>query len=117
MKTVVLIGTDHKFQKPIDGPHREGIENFRNTIRQLFARHELCAIAEEMNLPALIEDNLQESIAQQVCVELGNKPHNFSDPDRKERSELGIQDSNAIRLEGMNHGWTNEQVNAEIEET
>jgi hypothetical protein len=118
MKIVVLIGTDHKFQKPIDGPHREGIENFRNTIRQLIIQHDLCAIAEEMNLAALMEDNLQISVAQQISVELGNIPHNFSDPaSGKERSDLGIQGSNEIRLEGMNLGWTDEQVDAAIEES
>jgi len=117
METVVLIGTDHKFQKPKDGPHQAGIENFRNTIRQLFVQHELRAIAEEMSLAALREDNLEESVAQQLCAELGKKPHNFSDTDRKERNDLGIRGVNETRLEGQLHGWTIEQVEAAIEES
>jgi len=115
MRTVVLVGTDHKFQKPIDGPHRAGIENFRKTIRELFVQHELRAIAEEMNPAALQDANIQESVAQQLCIELGRVPHNFSDPARgKERCDLGIKGSNEIILEGQNLEWTNEQINAAI---
>ena len=118
MRTVVLVGTDHKFQKPLDGPHRKGIENFRKVIRKLFDQHKLRAIAEEMNLAALREDGLQESVAQQECLELGGCHHNFSDPSfGKERSDLGIRGSNEIILEGQTRGWTDEQITAAIYES
>lgn len=114
MRTVVLIGTDHKFQKPIDGPHRTGIESFRNTIRKLHAQHKLSAIAEEMSLEALQENDLEQSVAQQLCIELGQLPYNFSDPASRERFDLGIRGGNEIKLEGLKRGWTDEHVDEEI---
>ena len=113
MLTVILIGTDHKFQKPLDGPHRAGIEGFRNTIRKICGQHKLGAVAEEMSLAALRQDNLQASVAKQVCIELKELPHNYSDPAGKERNDLGIRGRNEIILDG----YTDEQVNAVIEES
>ncbi len=52
MKAVVLVGTDHKFQRPVNGSEPE-IENFRDAIRELCLLHNVRAIAEEMNLQAL----------------------------------------------------------------
>lgn len=91
MKTVVLIGTDHKFQMPYDDHLQAGIECFRNTVRELITRHSLCAIAEEMSLAALKYEGFEESVAQRLCIEFGGIPHNFSDPSRgEERDALGI---------------------------
>lgn len=114
MRTVVLVGTDHKFQKPIDGPHRVGIENFKKTIRVLFERHNLCAIAEEMSPAALQEANIQESVAQQVCAELGGLPHNFSDPTKDERRALGILDNGDMMIKSMDNDWSREQLDSAI---
>lgn len=115
MRTVVLVGTDHKFQKPLDGPHRAGIEGFRNTIRKLCDQHKLRAVAEEMSLAALRENNLQESVAQQLCIELGGLPYNFSDPaPGGERRALGIRDNGDMRNECTENDWSQEQLDAEV---
>lgn len=115
MRTVVLVGTDHKFQKPVDGPHRAGIESFRKTIRVLFDRHNLCAIAEEMFPAALQEANVQESVAQQLCIEFGGLPHNFSDPaPGDERRALGIRDHGDMMNECTENDWSQEQLDSAI---
>jgi len=114
MTTVVLVGTEHKFQIPLDGPHRAGIESFRNTIRKLLVQHTLLAIAEEMFPAALLEANVQESVAQQLCKELGGLPHNFSDPTKNERRALGILDNGDMMIKSMENDWSREQLDSAI---
>lgn len=114
MQTVVLVGTDHNFQRSVNGPHAEGIAQFRIWIQELCLRHHLAAIAEEMSLYALEENNATESVAQQVCALLGLR-HQFSDPaSREERYKLGIRQDNDIRAEHMFDDWTQEQIEADV---
>ena len=113
MRIVVLVGTAHKFQRPINGPHAEGIDKFCHTVRALCHRHKVRAIAEEMSFHALEEKGVTESVAQQLCAEL-NLCHQFSDPSPEERSKLGIRQDNDIRAEHMFDGWTHEQIEADV---
>ena len=103
MQTLVLVGTAHKFQRPVGGPHPEGIAQFRDMIQNLCLQHEIAAIAEEMSLHALQEENVTESLAQQVCVLLGLR-HQLSDPSPEERCKLGIRQDNDIRAEHLCDG-------------
>ena len=113
MQTVVLVGTSHKFQRPVNGPHADGIAQFRILIRDLCLQHDLAAIAEEMNLHALQEWNVTQSVAQQVCNLLGLR-HQFSDPSPEERYKLGIRQDNDIRAEHVFDEWTQEQIEADV---
>ena len=113
MKTIVLIGTNHNFQRPVMGPYAEGIEVFRHTLHELCLQYKIHAIAEEMSLHALHEHDVEESVAQQVCADLGLL-HQLSDPSPLERSELGILQDNDIRVEHMLDGWTQEQIEADV---
>ncbi len=114
MHTVVLVGTDHNFQRPVDGPHAEGIAQFRVELRELCLQYHLAGIAEEMSLSALKEYNVTESVAQQVCVSLGLR-HQYSDPSsRAERSELGIRQDNDIRAEHIFSNSTQEEIEADV---
>jgi hypothetical protein len=98
MQTVVLVGTDHKFQRPGNGPHVDGISQFRIMIQDLCREQGLAAIAEEMSWHALQEYNVTESVAQQVCFLLGGLRHQLSDPSPEERYKLGICQDNDIRV-------------------
>ena len=98
MQTVVLVGTAHKFQLPVNGAHADGIAQFRSMILDLCRQQDLAAIAEEMNSHALQENKVTESVAQQVCASLGRR-HQFSDPSPEERYKLGIRQDNDIRVE------------------
>jgi hypothetical protein len=113
MQTVVLVGTAHKFQRPVNEPNADGIAQFRNMIKDLCPQHEIAAIAEEMSWYALQEQNVTESVAQQVCALLGLR-HQLSDPSLEERYKLGIRQDNDIRAEHMFDGWTQEQIEADV---
>ena len=113
MHTVVLVGTDHKFQRPLNGPTIDEVEQFRAMIQNLCLQHNLAGIAEEMSLRALEENSCTESVAQQVSGLL-DLHHQFSDPPREERYKLGIRQDNDIRAEHMLDGWTREQIEADV---
>lgn len=113
MQTVFLVGTDHKFQRPVNGPATDGIAQFRTMIQGLCLQHDLAAIAEEMNLPALQKYGVTESVPQQVCALLGLH-HQLSDPSHEERYKLGIRQDNDIRAEHMLDEWTQEQIEADV---
>lgn len=114
MQTVFLVGTSHNFQLPVGGPHADGIAQFRFMILDLCRRHDLDAIAEEMNSYALQEnDDVKESVAQQVCASLGRR-HQFSDPSPDERYKLGIRKDSDIRVEHLLDEWTQEQIESDV---
>jgi hypothetical protein len=114
MQTIILVGTDHNFQRPVNGKHTEGIAQFRIRIQELCLQYHLAAIAEEMSVSALAEYNLTESVAQQVCALLSLR-HQFSDPpSREERYKLGIRQDNDIRAEHLLSDSTQEQIEADV---
>ncbi len=113
MKNVVLVGTAHTYQLPLIGKHTAGIEKFRDTIRTLCSAHKVGAIAEEMDKTVLEEKGVLESVAQQVCSDLGLR-HQFSDPSLKERKELGIRTDEEIRHEGWLNGWSQATIDSMV---
>jgi len=110
-QTVVLFGTDHKFQLPLCGKDTE--QTFYSTIYELSNSYGVRTIAEEMSLDALNEKGATYSIAQQLCNDKDLR-HEFVDPTNKEIKELGIFQDNDIRLEGILNNWTPEHIDAEI---
>lgn len=65
--------------------------------------------------PAALQDaNIQESVAQQLCKELGGLPHNFSDPTEDERRTLGILDNGDMMIKSMDNDWSREQLDSAI---
>ena len=113
MRTIVLVGTDHRFQRPANGPYAKETERFRNTIRALCRQHKINAIAEEMSLHALLERGVSESGAQQLCAELCLH-HLLADPSPEERRELAIRQDNDVRAEHLFDNWTPEQIEADV---
>lgn len=117
MQTVILVGTDHRFQLPTNGPHSAGIAQFRDMLLAMCLRHSITAIAEEMSLHALQENNVAESVAQQVCALL-DLCHQLSDPSPEERRNLGIRQDNDIRVEHIVERifdeWTQQEKEADV---
>lgn len=111
IRTVVLVGTDHKFQVP---SNELGVEEFRRAMRALCKQHKVLAIAEEMSLHALKEKGATESVALQLCADLDDLRHQFSDPSHQERWKLGIRQDNDIRVEHLSDDWTLEQIEADV---
>jgi hypothetical protein len=113
MRVVVLIGTDHKFQLPMNEAERAEVESFRNAIRDLCVWHKVYAIAEEMNPQALQKSKIRESVPYQLCGEL-RLLHQYSDPSLQERKVLGIRSDHDIELQGWRESWTRKKINADI---
>lgn len=113
MRMVVLVGTDHKFQRPVNGSEGARVESFREVIRELCFRYKVQAIAEEMNLQALQEYQITESVACQLCSEL-RLLHQYSDPSLEERTALGIQRDHDIELQGWRERWPREKIDAAL---
>ena len=113
MRTVVLVGTAHKFQIAATGDLASAAGEFRKFLRDLCNEHKVRAVAEEMSLHALREKGATESVAQRLCAELGLL-HQFSDPCPQERCALGIRQDNDIRAEHLCDGWTQEQIEADV---
>ena len=113
MRTVLLVGTDHKFQRPVNRSKAAGVERFQATLRELCLRYKVQAIAEEMNLQALQDHEVAESIPYQLCGEL-KLLHQYSDPSREERKVLGIRSDHDIELQGWRESWSRKKINASI---
>lgn len=113
MKTVVLIGTSHKFQYPAHGEHAEGIQDFHKNICMLCNSFGIRAIAEEMSLDVIKEKGLASSGVQQLCADKG-LCHQFSDPSKEERMMLGILQECNIRAKGFLDDWNSERIDLEI---
>lgn len=113
MKSVILIGTDHKYQLPTPEGRTSKFEGFEDLIRNICSTHNIRAIAEEMSVEALEEDGLEESVASKICNELGYK-HQYSDPTNKKRFELGIRQDADIRAEHIIDGSTEAEIEADV---
>ena len=113
MRTVVLIGTDHRYQRASDADDGDETQ-FRNTILEILDRQAIKSIAEEMSKEALAHHGAKNSIVELVCTERGI-PHQFSDPTNSERLRLEIRQDSDIRAEHLSDGSTQEQIEADVE--
>lgn len=71
--------------------------SFENMLRMLVATESVDALAEETNRQALQEAGTAQSVIEILASELGLR-HAFCEPDRLERTALGIYEENSIRL-------------------
>lgn len=95
MSTVFIVGTNHKYQFEARGVTLNDIYQFREYLRAMVSEHAIFAIAEEMSITALQENNLEYSVAQGLSAELG-LAHDLSDPEPNIRLQLGIRSRNEI---------------------
>jgi hypothetical protein len=112
MKSVVLIGTSHKYQVPSCA----AASKFQAFVEKVGARFHVRAIAEEMSLEALA----QKSAARTVCNEVAdaqNLGHRYCDPNNAQRAALGVRDELDIRAQGFLANWSQEAIEIEIRES
>lgn len=85
---MIVIGTTHRIQcgKENNG---EIIKQFRNLIYKTCSENQILHIAEEMSIDGLHEIQAKRTIAKEIAEEYGIR-HSYLDPDKKLRSELGI---------------------------
>ena len=102
-RQVHIVGTGHHYQLGAGfafGGFQCTTEDqaaFLSMLRELVQREFLGAVAEELNQQALQEAGGSRSVPQALAAELG-LPHLFCEPDRTERTQLGIRDENSIRI-------------------
>jgi hypothetical protein len=113
MKKVVLIGTSHPYQIWDGTTDPTSINQFRHLLSGLCSQYEIETIAKEMNPEALAESGASESVAQRVASEF-NIQHQFSDPTRAVRQQLGILQENDIRAHGFINNLTEQQIQSQI---
>ncbi len=89
------------------------MKSFRRVIRDVCLQHKIRTIAEEMNLQALQEDKVSESVPYQVCSELGLL-HQYSDPTLHERKVLGIRSDHDIKLQGWRESRPRKKIGSAI---
>lgn len=111
-RIVVLIGTSHKYQLPLENVESNGSPNFYNIIDELSKLHQVKSIAEEMSVDALQESGFTISIAQKLCDDR-RLLHQFTDPTREERKKMGILQDYEVESKGWWFGWSRERIEAE----
>lgn len=118
-KQIFLVGTSHAYQFG-DGVvfgettcTPEAAAQFRQCLTNIYNINRIRAFAEEMSVDALAEQKLTASLPKLVADEF-LVCHRYCDPTRLEKVQWGIRQDNDIRLEHMNDGWTQEQIEADV---
>lgn len=109
--TLLIVGTDHRFQMGSSDFTDDQHIAFINFIQTEAVQHKASAICEENNIQALQEHSLTESTLEPLARQLG-LAHKHCDPSHSERQVLGIRQENTIRLQGLlsKHLTTEEEV-------
>jgi hypothetical protein len=109
MKSVTLIGTNHKYQLTGNAIEHE----FCNRIEQICEEFKVRAIAEEMNVEALAQKHASQSLCERIANAKGIG-HRYCDPNNEQRRALHIRQEQDIRLEAFYKDWDNERLEREI---
>jgi hypothetical protein len=113
---VFVLGTDHRFQRRdkefADSQH----ERFEAFILQVVDANKIAVLAEENNAEALAEAGVAESTIEITARERG-LPHRHCDPDRAERTRLGIRQDNDIRISAFFEGLAESAIQQRINES
>jgi hypothetical protein len=109
MKSVVLIGTSHKYQLPGNPTEQE----FRECLAQICEAFEVQAVAEEMSVEALAQKRASQSLCEQIANAKGIG-HRYCDPNNEQRQTLHIRQEQDIRFEAFLNDWDNDRLEQEI---
>lgn len=96
MKTIFLIGTDHKYHVPGSQCQLKDSQAFQRFLKKECIQHGIKTVAEENNKKNVKSNGRRYSIPQRVATALSLK-HLFCDPDLCQRAELGISSANYIK--------------------
>lgn len=113
MRTVLLIGTSHEYQRPVPEHASQGPEPFRALVATTCQQQGVKAVAEEMSLDALERHGARESVCKQVAGTLGI-PHRYCDPSIEEQQALGVAEEGDIRMSGYFANRSREEIDAAV---
>lgn len=114
-RRVVLIGTSHVYQL-WDGPGKPTSLQFKCVLLNLCDQYAIAAIAEEMTVEALKEQDTSQSVAQVVCAQLRIR-HQFSDAPPDVRKEKSIRQENDIRISAFFKKLSEAEILCEIRQS
>lgn len=109
MRSVILIGTSHRYQCP----GVPAADEFRDFIERVCAEFHVRAIAEEASLEALAQQHVSQSACEQIANALGIA-HRYCDPNSEQRAALGITTDQDIKLAGFFNDLDEEKIEHEI---
>jgi hypothetical protein len=109
MKSVVLVGTSHKYQLPRNPAEQE----FRNLLARVCEAYGVQAIAEEMSIEALVQKRAAQSLGEHIADAKGIT-HRYCDPNNGQRKLLHIRQEQDIRTEAFLNDWDSERLEQEI---
>lgn len=115
-RTVLIIGTDHRFQTRSPDFAETQHEQFSAFLSATASANGVVALAEEHNIAALAESNIVESTVKATARALGLK-HRYCDPDKKKRVDLGILQENEIRVSAFPNWLSEAEVQQRFEES
>lgn len=104
MRTLFLFGTAHSLQIGTRLKNSVSDAQLKSEFKNHCLNQEVDLIAEEMSEEALMREGIDQTIAQIVGEELGIS-HLFCDPSSQVRAELGISDTQRIRIDSIIKGW------------
>ena len=114
VRTVLLIGTNHLYQRPLPWPHDQGNKQFREMIATTCQQKGVKAIAEEMCVDGLKPFGVHESVCKQVADAL-HLAHRYCNPSIQEHIDRGIIiDEEKFRYEEGVANKPQQQIEAEI---
>ena len=114
-RTVIVLGTSHKYQKPERQVSSDVLAEFKALVTDICSNNSVKAIAEELHLDTIIQMGLSKSIVECIAEELGIC-HQYSDPNQKERAVLGIRQENDIRADHIFKGLKGQALEDHVKE-
>ena len=114
--TVLVLGTDHRFQRRSLDFSEEQHQQFAAYISATVSANGVAALAEENNIAALVEANASQSTIEVIARKLRLK-HRYCDPDMKVRAKLGILQENQIRISAFPEQISEAEVQRRLEES
>jgi hypothetical protein len=113
MRSVLILGTDHKYQRRDPLLRESQHEEFAAYLTQLVSKHGIKLLAEEYTTQALREQGISETTVETLATGLGIA-HCYCDLDREARYGLRIFQENDIRMKGFLKGWTESEISEKI---
>ena len=107
--TVLVLGTDHRFQQRSAEFTEPQHQAFAAFVLATAKQAGVAGLAEENSVAALAEAGVTQSTVELIAHELGLW-HRYCDPDMKTRAKLGMLQENEIRISAFPEKLTEEEV-------
>ena len=114
--TVLVLGTDHRFQTRSHDFSESQHQQFASYVVATARAHKVAGVVEENNPQAVAEAEMEESTVQTIARTLGLK-HLHCDPDRETRTALDIFQENDIRASAFFEKVNETEIKRRIDES